>query len=224
MDAPSLVVLDVNETLSDLAPLRQRFVDLGLGAQLSGTWFASVLRDGFALTVLEQSQGFADLGRDVLRDLAPELDDADVDSVIATFTGLDLHPDVAPGLRLLADAGTEVVTLSNGSAGIAEGLLERAGVRDLVAAVLSVDDAGVWKPHPRAYAYALDVRGADAASAAMAAVHPWDLHGAAAAGMRTAWIRRGERFWPRAFTAPDIVGGGLDEVAGAMLGTPGPDA
>ncbi len=50
MPAPSLIVFDVNETLSDLEPMAQRFTDIGLPAQLATTWFAQVLRDGFALT------------------------------------------------------------------------------------------------------------------------------------------------------------------------------
>ena len=225
MDELRLVVLDVNETLSDLDPLRQRFADLGLDPQLSATWFASVLRDGFALTALEQMHGFADLGSDALRDLAPGIGDDDVESVLDTFTSLSLHPDVVPGLRRLAEAGIEVVTLSNGSTGVAEGLLQRAGVRDLVADVLSVDDVGVWKPHPRAYAHALAGRDADAGQTALVAVHPWDLHGASSAGLRTAWIRRGERHWPGAFTAPDVTADGLDAAAERLMdGGAGPDS
>ena len=41
MAAPDLVLLDVNETLSDLAPPRHRFEDVGAPAHLLETWFAS---------------------------------------------------------------------------------------------------------------------------------------------------------------------------------------
>ncbi|NUQ98654.1 MAG: hypothetical protein HOY79_19570 [Streptomyces sp.] len=46
---PLLLVFDVNETLSDLAPLRHRFEDFGASADLMPLWFAGILRDGFAL-------------------------------------------------------------------------------------------------------------------------------------------------------------------------------
>ena len=53
-----VVVFDVNETLSDMEPLRQRFTDAGAPAGLLGTWFASTLRDGLALAAAESSAPF----------------------------------------------------------------------------------------------------------------------------------------------------------------------
>ena len=48
---PDLLVLDVNETLSDLRPMAQRFAEVVAPEHLAPTWFATVLRDGSALTV-----------------------------------------------------------------------------------------------------------------------------------------------------------------------------
>ena len=45
-------VLDVNETLSDLTALAPRLVEVGLAESDLEPWFAGVLRDGFALTLL----------------------------------------------------------------------------------------------------------------------------------------------------------------------------
>jgi len=45
-----VVVFDVNETLSDMAPLAQRFADIGAPPALARLWFAALLRDGFART------------------------------------------------------------------------------------------------------------------------------------------------------------------------------
>ena len=36
------------------------------------------------------------------------------------------------------------------------------------------------------------------------AVHPWDIHGANRAGMRTGWINRGGAPYPGYFAAPDV--------------------
>ena len=66
-DLPELVVLDVNETLSDLSPLRDSFVDAGLSDTEVEPWFAGVLRDGFALTVLGDNPSFADVASSSLR-------------------------------------------------------------------------------------------------------------------------------------------------------------
>ncbi len=50
MPAPAVVIFDVNETLSDLEPLRGRFERIGAPAAMLDAWFAATLRDGFALT------------------------------------------------------------------------------------------------------------------------------------------------------------------------------
>lgn len=202
---PRVLVLDVNETLSDLSHLRQTVESAGLPWTLVDLWFAQVLRDGFALATVGEDAGFADIAAHTLRQLAPDLDDELVQTFVRTFTQLPLHRDVAPGLRALARQGQPVVTLSNGSASVAETLLARDDLRDVVGQVLSVEDAGVWKPAPAAYAVALEACGLDDPSdAAMVAVHPWDLHGAARAGLRTVWVNRRGATYPSYFRAPDL--------------------
>jgi hypothetical protein len=64
---PSVIVFDVNETLSDMSPMGRRFTDVGAPAHLAKLWFAALLRDGFALTAADASRAFADLGKDALR-------------------------------------------------------------------------------------------------------------------------------------------------------------
>lgn len=210
MPSPQVVVFDVNETLSDMRPLTGRFTDLGAAPHLADLWFAALLRDGFALTAVGQQASFGALGRDLLaaylRDVVPVTElDAAVEHVMAGFAGLGLHPDVVPGLTALHGAGVRLVTLSNGAAAVAERLLTDAGLRPLVEQVLSVDDAGIWKPAPAAYRYAAQACGVPADQLLMVAVHPWDIHGAACAGLATAWLDRGNLPYPSYFRAPDHV-------------------
>lgn len=217
--APRLVVLDVNETLSDLTPIGDTFAALGLPEHLAAPWFAGVLRDGMALTVTGDNPAFADLARASFRALAhgrpdaPDHLDAAADEVIRTFMGLDLHPDVAPGLRALASLGIRAVTLSNGSAAVADALLARGGVADAVERTLSVADAPHWKPDGSAYRYALQTCGVDAREAMLVAVHPWDVHGAAAAGLRTAYVARTGTPYPPTMRAPELTVASLTELA-----------
>ena len=207
---PAVVVLDVNETLSDLSPLEDAFEGVGLGRSEVEPWFAGVLRDGFALTSVGVNPAFADIASEALgvRLAARGTNVADVESgvrrVMDTFTSLPVHADVVPGLRALREVGVRLVTLSNGSTGVADGLLERAGLRDAFERLLSVEDAPAWKPHPASYAHALGSCGVAASDAMLVAVHPWDVDGAARAGLRSAWVnRRGARY-PSYFTAPDV--------------------
>lgn len=201
-------VLDVNETLSDMTPLGTALSEHGAPAELARTWFASVLRDGVALSIHGRAPGFLALGRELLTDLLTDVDGLDappsavVDDVLDALGSLAVHPDVAPGITALTDAGHTVSLFTNGAAASASGLVERAGIRDRISHVLSVEDLSVWKPHPAAYAHAVDRIGTPAGELTMVAVHPWDLDGAASAGMRTVWIDRGGRAWPSSFRAP----------------------
>ncbi len=220
--APEVCVLDVNETLSDLAPLAERFDAVGLVGQLPA-WFAGVLRDGFALSMVGRSPVFADVGSALLRarltaqgGSGVAVDEA-VAHVLAGFASLSLHPDVEPGLRRLHEAGVRLVTLTNGATAMSDELFDAAGLLRLLEHRLSVEDVGPWKPHPAAYAYALERCSVGASVALMVAVHPWDLQGARAAGLRTGWIRRGAGEWPSCFDRPELVATGLDDLAGQLV-------
>jgi 2-haloacid dehalogenase len=218
-----VVVFDVNETLSDMRPLASRFTDVGAPEHLAAVWFSAVLRDGFALTSVGESATFAALGREGLaglfrgvpltRDLA-----AAIDHVMTGFASLGLHPDVAPGVRALRATGVRLVTLSNGAASVAERLLSEAGIRQEFDHVLTVEDAGIWKPAAGAYAHAARRCGTSADAMLMVAVHPWDLHGAARAGLRTAWVDRDGGRYPGTFATPDHVVRAVADLVGVIRG------
>jgi 2-haloacid dehalogenase len=218
---PRLLVFDVNETLSDMAPLSARFEDVGVPAHLARLWFAELLRDGFALTVSGDIESFATLGAEALRVRLhgrplPRPLDAAVDHVMQGFAELGVHPDVVEGVRDLGGLGIRLVTLSNGSASVADALLARAGVRDRFERLLTVEDAGVWKPAQRAYAYALAECSVEPMDAMLVAVHPWDIDGARRAGLATAWVDRWGGRYPAYFGAPDIRVASLTDLADAL--------
>ncbi|CAN5567398.1 haloacid dehalogenase type II [soil metagenome] len=221
MDSVRTIVFDVNETLSDLAPLQARFTDVGAPAQLAPLWFTSILRDGLALTATGQSRPFAEIGKTLLASLLdPDALDRPVDEavqhVMEGFMTLSVHPDVPDGIAALRAAGLQLVTLSNGSSAVADQLLRGAGLRDSFEALLTVEDSDVWKPARTAYEYAARACGVELAQMTLVAVHPWDIHGAARAGMRTAWINRGGSAYPGHFAGPDIEIAGLDELADTL--------
>ena len=221
-DRPSVVVFDVNETLSDMTPMAERFAEIGLPRHLAATWFASVLRDGFGLAAAGTLVPFAQIASGVLRPLLEDAGIADVDSATSTvmsgFTSLSVHPDVPDGVRALRAAGLRLVTLSNGSASVAEGLLERAGLADQFERLLSVEDAGIWKPARGSYEYASQVLETPLESMLLVAVHPWDTDGAVRAGMRSAWVNRGGTSYPSHHTPPTLTVSGLQDLAQQLGG------
>ena len=198
----AVYVFDVNETLSDLAPMGTRFAEVGLPPTAAQLWFAALLRDGIGVAAAGGLVRFADAARGVLAPMLPGDPDA-VEHVMVGFQELPVHPDVPDGVRALRAAGHRLATLSNGAAQVAAGLLGRAGVRDQFEALLSVEDAGAWKPARAAYLYAADRLRVRPAEATLVAVHPWDIDGAARAGLRTAWINRSGADYPAHLTSPE---------------------
>ncbi|MBG0851295.1 haloacid dehalogenase type II [Streptomyces spinoverrucosus] len=222
-DGHHVIVFDVNETLSDLTPLRLRFEDIGAPGHLMPTWFAGVLRDGFALTIAGAYADFAAVGRDGVRAVLSGVEgwtgdvDAAAQHVLDGFAHLDVHPDVPDGVRQLSAAGYRLVAMTNGSAALTERLLSRAGLLDRFAAVLDVGGPRCWKPAPAAYRYAVDRAGVQPDQALMVAVHPWDIDGARRAGLGGAWLRRGVPAYPRTMSAPTHIAQDLRELADALV-------
>ena len=222
-DQPSVIVFDVNETLSDMSPLADRFAETGAPAALAKLWFATLLRDGFALTAAGDTRAFAEIGTEALRGLLASADlnmeaDAAVDHIMQGMAGLGLHPDVSDGVAALKAAGYRLVTLTNGSASVAEKLFNAAGIRDCFERLLSVEDGPAWKPARAAYDHAAAACGTSPEQLVLVAVHPWDIHGAARAGLITTWINRSGATYPGYFTKPDYTVTSLGELAGALDG------
>ncbi|MFD5278498.1 haloacid dehalogenase type II [Pseudarthrobacter sp. NPDC058362] len=222
MTRPAAILFDVNETLSDMAPMADRFAEVGAAPGAAKLWFAALLRDGFALTAAGENPAFADVGASVLRGLlrGEELDrglDAAVQHIMDGMSALELHPDVVPGIGALKAGGFRLATLSNGSTALADKLFSNAGVRDDVEQLLSVTDAPAWKPDARAYRYAAGQLGVDVSELLLVAVHPWDIHGASSAGAQTAWINRSGGAYPDHFRPADHTVRALPELAEVLV-------
>ena len=221
---PSVIVFDVVETLSDMSALEEKFAQAGVPASLAKLWFATLMRDGFALAAAGYSGVFADIGAHVLRGLLLDAGlGADVDEtieyVLAGVAEMTVHPDVPAGVRDLKGAGYGLMTLSNGAAEVAESLLTRTGLRDQFGLLLSVEDTAAWKPARAAYDTAAAACGKSPEQMLLVSVHPWDIHGAAEAGLQTAWINRSGAAYPDYFTAPDYTIGSLGELPDRLAAT-----
>nr|WSU78658.1 HAD family hydrolase [Streptomyces anulatus] len=114
----------------------------------------------------------------------------------------DLYQDVRPALGELRAAGIRVVVAGNGTVRAGELLRGLDLPADLV---VTSDEWGARKPDPEFFARLAEVAGAAPASTLYVGDHPAeDLFPAAAAGMRTAHLRRGPygHWWAE---HPDVV-------------------
>lgn len=221
MTTPEVVVFDVNETLSDFSALERRCDAVGAAPGTFGCWFAGVLRDGISLAAGGGFATFAEIGRHLLTVMLRAQGIADPEAATATvlagFDELVLHPDVSEGMRRLRADGVRLVTLTNGSAALTEGLLSRGGVRDLVEHVLDVEGPRRWKPAAEPYRYAAEVAGVPVTHAAMVAVHPWDVDGALRAGLTGAYLDRDGAGYPTYLVPATVTAPTLTALAEAML-------
>ncbi|MDT0382707.1 haloacid dehalogenase type II [Streptomyces sp. DSM 42041] len=217
---PRVVIFDVNQTLSDMSPLRWRFEEVGVPGHLLATWFAGVLRDGIALAAAGAYADFRDVARAGLVTLFSEADAEDpgrsADHILDGFAALPVHPDVPDGVRALYGSGLRLATMTNGSARTTERLLGEAGLGRLFEAHLDVSGPGVWKPAPAAYRYAVERLGVDRAEAVLVAVHPWDVDGALRAGLSAVWLRRIPAPYPAIHSPPTHVVDDLRDLPAAL--------
>jgi len=99
-------------------------------------------------------------------------------------------PEVADMLRRLKIAGLRTAILSNGSPGMLAAAVAAARLEGLIDMVLSVEDVGVYKPHPKVYQLALDRLGLAASAIAFQSSNAWDAYAASAFGMKVVWCNR----------------------------------
>ncbi len=217
---PRAVAFDVVETMFALDPVAAALERVGAGRGALDGFFASLLRDAFALGTTGDVRPFREVADAALGSLHPTLAPDQRGAVLDAFGTLDPHPDVAPALSRVADAGLPAIALTNGSAEVTTALFDRAGLDRLVAQVISVDEVGAWKPRPDPYRFAADTVDVAPGDLALVAVHAWDVHGAAAASLLTGWVSRGGADFPATFTPPDVQGTDLVAVVDALLALP----
>jgi 2-haloacid dehalogenase len=106
------------------------------------------------------------------------------------YLTLETFPEVPAVLKQLKDAGMRTAILSNGSPEMLAPLVTAAKLNSLLDAVLSVEEAGVYKPHAKVYQLAVDRLGVPASAIAFQSSNAWDAYAARAFGMQVVWCNR----------------------------------
>jgi 2-haloacid dehalogenase len=119
-------------------------------------------------------------------------------------------PDTLTGLARLAER-YPLIGLSNASHSALLRLNAHAGLRWHQA--LSAQGAATYKPAAAVYRLAVDVAACPPERLLMVAAHAWDLRGAQAVGLRTAYVARPVGDPPTAADRFDLHAHGLDDLA-----------
>lgn len=162
----------------------QPLADMWRLKQLQYTWLRGLMGrhadfwqvTGDALDYAMESLGLDDSGlRDRLMDL---------------YLALDAYPEVKSVLTTLKSAGLKTAILSNGSPKMLNAAVENAEIADVLDAILTVEDVGVFKPHPSVYQMGVDRLDLPADRMSFQSSNAWDAAAASAFGYRVVWINR----------------------------------
>ena len=186
-----VVVFDVNETLSDMAPMAGAFADVGAPPQPAALWSPRSCATGSPSR--RRARGAFRGARPTRAPHGPARGRARCLSTRPSPTSwpgrpqLPVHPDVSDAVARCGPR-PRLVTLSNGAVQVAEGLLERSGLRGEFEQLLSVD---ALPPGSPTRVLRLRTRACGVAPRAPSGRGPvpWDVDGAARAGLFTAFVR-----------------------------------
>jgi 2-haloacid dehalogenase len=112
------------------------------------------------------------------------------EKLMTLYLTLETFPEVPDVLRRLKQGGLRTAILSNGSPKMLDAIVQGNNLASLIDAVLSVDEVGVYKTHPKVYQLAVDRLGIAAAEISFQSSNAWDAWAASAFGMRVVWCNR----------------------------------
>src|SRR5579863_4043021 len=112
------------------------------------------------------------------------------DRLMNLYLTLSAFPEVAEMLCRLKAAGLTTAILSNGAPSMLGSAVANAGIGGLLDFVLSVEEVGVYKPHPRVYQLAVDRLGVAPGAIVFLSSNAWDAYAASAFGLTVVWCNR----------------------------------
>lgn len=119
------------------------------------------------------------------------IDDAQLRAdLMAAYLELDCYPEVPAVLEQLKARGLPTAILSNGTPKMLAAAVANSGLENRIDAVLSVETVKVYKPDPRVYQLAVESLRLPAEAIVFLSANAWDAAGAAAFGLRVAWVNR----------------------------------
>jgi 2-haloacid dehalogenase len=207
-------VFDAYGTLFDFASAARKvlgddtsFITLWRDKQLQYTWLRAA-QERYA-DFLQVTGDALDFALETTRSKKSDVRD----QLMSLFVTLDPFPEVPNVLRKLKTAGIRAAILSNGSPAMLDSVVKAAKLEPLLDAVLSVEEVGVYKPHPKVYQLAVDRLAIPASAITYVSTNAWDAYAASAFGMQVVWCNRyGQR--------PERLPGSPDREIGSLAQLP----
>lgn len=150
--------------------------------------------------------------------------DEEVRWLVSQIERLRPFPDVVEALGRLKRRGYRLVVLSNGDRDMLARGIPYSGTAYLFDRVISVAEAGSFKPHVATYRKAAELLHLRPGQVLFVANHAFDCIGAKAFGMRTAFVDRRRRPFGNASYPPDLIVDDFRALADVLAGPSAGDA
>lgn len=216
-----VILFDVNETLLDTRALDPFFERIFGTASVRERWFKELEALWLVTIATGKYEDFTTLAEAALQ-MSADKDQADLSSkdraeLLERMTTLPPYPDAAPALARLKKEGLRLAALTNGTLKSARAQLKHADLDDYFEEIMSADEVECYKPAPEPYhtaAKRLDVKPKEVR---LVAAHAWDIAGAHAAGLKTAFVARPRKVLNPAGPKPDLQADDLLELTTSIL-------
>lgn len=186
------VVFDAYGTLFDVAGPSRAL--LGERAEaVSQLWRRKQLEYSWLRSLMGRHADFAQVTAEALAYAMESLgiaDEALAKKLLAAYRELPAYDDAKPALGKLRAKGLKLAILSNGSPEMLAPMVQASRLAEALDMVLSVEDAGIFKPHPSVYQLACDELAMQPADIGFVSANGWDAAGAASFGFVVAWLNR----------------------------------
>lgn len=112
------------------------------------------------------------------------------DKLLKAYRTLSAFPEVPGVLNELKNAGAKLAILTNGDRDMIDDAVASAGLVGVFDEIITVHEAGTYKPNAVVYQLALDRFGVRREDIAFQSSNRWDIAGAKAFGFTCTWINR----------------------------------
>lgn len=212
------VVFDLYGTILTIESMRARVATAGVAEAdvFVASWRRKQLEYAFLSSLAQAYRDFDELTALALEHTCAHhrvaLDVVTRAGLVQAWRSMPAYEDVAPALRALSASGIPLAVLTNGTPVSAQAALRQAGVRELLAGVLSVETVRAYKPDPRVYALVTARFNCAPREIVFVSSNAWDAWGAAHFGFRVAWCNRAGNAPETLVPAPEAELSGLHEL------------
>jgi 2-haloacid dehalogenase len=216
----SVILLDVYETLLDMAEVERR-VNILLDSRRGYTiWFELFMQYCFVDNCTVKFHDFSAIGKATMlmaaRTLDRSVNEQDINSVLELLKHLPVHDGVPQGLSLLNDLGFRIAALTNSPEKTVRHRMERTGMVSYFEKVLSAEHVKKYKPCIEVYQWAAEKMNVPTSAVLLVSAHGWDIEGAANAGMQTAYMKQSRQMLYPLAPTPTLTCTTLEDLANQL--------